>query len=260
VAGVEEGKGQFPQVGGLRFSFDASQPVGSRVQDVQVMVSGSYVDLDLDAEYTLASNDFMRGGGDAYTMFAENAIDPYDAGAVLADAVAEYIGSNSPVAAQLEGRITDLAPAATPEAEAEGEAEPTPQVTPEPAPTPAPEPAAAETAAAVQEPMTAEEPAEPMPMSGTIVGASAGAFASYEVAFDTSGPAEVTVSYAPENPVVAGAFGFDVYGPSGKVASGEYAGNHGERSAAFDAEAGVTYKVQIRNYLPGVAVSYEVSY
>jgi 5'-nucleotidase len=48
----------------------------------------------------------MRGGGDGYSMFAENAIDPYDAGAVMADSVADYIGVHSPVSPTVEGRIT----------------------------------------------------------------------------------------------------------------------------------------------------------
>jgi 5'-nucleotidase len=94
-------------VGGLRYAFDPEQPVGSRIVSVEVQnEDGSYTALDLNAVYQLASNDFMRNGGDDYTMFATNAIDPYDAGAVLADAVAEYIGANSPVSPSVEGRIT----------------------------------------------------------------------------------------------------------------------------------------------------------
>ena len=107
VSGIEEGEGRFAQVGGLRYAFDPEQPAGSRTVSVEVQnEDGSYTALDLNAVYQLASNDFMRNGGDDYTMFATNAIDPYDAGAVLADAVAEYIGANSPVSPSVEGRIT----------------------------------------------------------------------------------------------------------------------------------------------------------
>ena len=109
VSMVEEGKGQFPQVGGLKFAFDPSREAGSRVLNVEVNnADGSYSPIDLNTVYKVASNDFMRGGGDGYSMFADNAIDPYDAGAVLADAVAEYITANSPVSPGLEGRIVKL--------------------------------------------------------------------------------------------------------------------------------------------------------
>ena len=48
----------------------------------------------------------MDGG--LVTMLAENAIDPYDYGRPLDVVVAEYIEANSPVAPELEGRITGL--------------------------------------------------------------------------------------------------------------------------------------------------------
>ncbi|HID64719.1 MAG TPA: multifunctional 2',3'-cyclic-nucleotide 2'-phosphodiesterase/5'-nucleotidase/3'-nucleotidase, partial [Anaerolineae bacterium] len=107
VSQYEEQKGRFPQVGGLRYSFNPAQPVGSRIVSVEVKnPDGSYSPIDLNAVYKVASNDFMRHGGDGYDVFAENAIDPYDAGALLADAVAGYIGTYSPVSPAVEGRIT----------------------------------------------------------------------------------------------------------------------------------------------------------
>ena len=106
----EDQCGRFPQVGGLRYVFDPSQEAGSRIVSVDVKNSGGgYDPIDPDTVYKLVSNDFMRGGGDGYDMFANNAIDPYDSGAVLADAVANYIGGNSPVSPAVEGRITNLA-------------------------------------------------------------------------------------------------------------------------------------------------------
>jgi 5'-nucleotidase/UDP-sugar diphosphatase len=107
VSLYEEQEGRFPQVGGLKYTFDPSQDAGSRIVSVEVKnPDGTYSPIDLDAVYKVASNNFMRGGGDGYDVFAENAIDPYDAGAVLADAVAEYIGNQSPVSPAVEGRIT----------------------------------------------------------------------------------------------------------------------------------------------------------
>lgn len=107
--GGDSGTGRFPQVSGLRFSFDASKDVGSRVVSVEVLnENGEYEPLDPEATYSVASNDFMRQGGDEYTMFRDNAINPFDLGPELDVVLAEYITANSPVAPQVEGRITRL--------------------------------------------------------------------------------------------------------------------------------------------------------
>jgi len=58
--------GRFPQVAGLRFTFDASRPPGSRV--VEVTVNGQ--PLDDNRKYTLATTNFLAiDGGDGYAMF-----------------------------------------------------------------------------------------------------------------------------------------------------------------------------------------------
>jgi 5'-nucleotidase len=108
VSQVEEGGGRFPQVAGLRYTWDASQPVGSRIisADVWNDEAGAWEPLDLEKIYYVATNDFMRRGGDGYSMFEEFAIDPYDYGAPLDAVVADYITANSPIAPAVEGRIT----------------------------------------------------------------------------------------------------------------------------------------------------------
>jgi len=99
--------GRFPQVAGVRFSFDPTQDVGSRIVSVEVLnEDGSYSAIDPEATYAVVSNDFMRGGGDGYSMFAENAINPYDFGRPLDEVLANYLIENSPVAPSIEGRIT----------------------------------------------------------------------------------------------------------------------------------------------------------
>jgi len=116
-----EGTGRFPQVAGLRFAWNPDQPAGSRVVSVEIQNPDStYNPIDLTATYKMAANNFIRGGGDDYSVFAENAIDPYDYGPVLADAVAEYIGAQSPVAPEVEGRITQSTQAAPAELPASG--------------------------------------------------------------------------------------------------------------------------------------------
>jgi len=108
VSQVEEGSGRFPHVSGLRFSFDRAREAGSRILSVHVMgPDGGYSPIDLEAVYKLASNSFLRGGGDGYDVFADKAIDAYDSGSVLADALAGYVAESSPVNVTTEGRITE---------------------------------------------------------------------------------------------------------------------------------------------------------
>jgi 5'-nucleotidase len=58
--------GRFPQVSGLRFTFDATRPVGSRV--TEVTVGGK--PLDDKKKYSLATSSFLAmDGGDGYDMF-----------------------------------------------------------------------------------------------------------------------------------------------------------------------------------------------
>ena len=63
---AEEGEpGRFPQVAGLRFTFDASRAPGSRVVDVTVKGQP----LDDNKKYTLATTNFLAiDGGDGYAM------------------------------------------------------------------------------------------------------------------------------------------------------------------------------------------------
>ncbi len=105
VSQVEEVKGRFPQVAGLKFTWDASvAPNEGRVKDVMVASGDGFVAIDPAATYGLVSNNFVRNGGDGFKMFttAENA---YDFGPDLADVVAEYMAANGDNAASIEGRI-----------------------------------------------------------------------------------------------------------------------------------------------------------
>lgn len=106
AVGTDTGTGRFPQVSGLRFTFDADAEPGSRITSVEVQAAdGSFAPIDLEATYSIVTNDFMRRGGDGYSVFAENAINPYDFGSPMDQVVADYIAANSPINPQIEGRI-----------------------------------------------------------------------------------------------------------------------------------------------------------
>ena len=108
VSQVEQGAGRFPQVSGLRFSWDGSKAPGSRIVSVEVMAAdGSYAPIDPNAIYSVASLNFMRTGGDGYTVFQNNAIDPYDYGDPQDQVLSDFIREEGkPVTAMVEGRIT----------------------------------------------------------------------------------------------------------------------------------------------------------
>jgi len=107
VSQIEEGAGRFPQVAGLKYTFDTAKEPGSRVSDVMVAdASGSFAPIDPEATYGVASNNFMRAGGDGYKIFADDGMNAYDYGPGLEQVVADYIAANSPYKPYTDGRIT----------------------------------------------------------------------------------------------------------------------------------------------------------
>jgi 5'-nucleotidase len=103
VSQVSELAGRFPQVSGLRFSFNPTRPAGQRI--VEVAVGGR--PLDPAATYTVAINDFMLGGGDGYGMLRADGQVLIDAtgGPVMATAVMQAIQRAQTIAPTVEGRI-----------------------------------------------------------------------------------------------------------------------------------------------------------
>lgn len=109
---IEEGAGRFPQVSGLRYSFDKTRPAGSRLVAVDAIENGKPVPLDDAKTYGVVTNNYMRAGGDGYKVFAQKGINAYDFGPSLEDTVAAYLAANSPYRPYLDGRVTEVAAAA----------------------------------------------------------------------------------------------------------------------------------------------------
>ncbi|MBC8171536.1 MAG: 5'-nucleotidase C-terminal domain-containing protein, partial [Anaerolineae bacterium] len=110
VVGRADLAGRFPQVSGIRYSFDPNLEAGSRITGVDVLnEDGTYSPIDPVAVYTVVTNNFMRNGGDGYSVLATNAIAPYDFGLVDYDVFQSYLVSLGTVTAdnvKVEGRIT----------------------------------------------------------------------------------------------------------------------------------------------------------
>jgi len=106
VSQIEDVAGRFPQVSGMRYTFDPSKPVnGGRVTSIEIDENGSWQPLDLNKTYGMVSNNFIRGGGDGYKVF-RSASEIYDFGPDLADVVANYIKANPGYSGYTDNRIT----------------------------------------------------------------------------------------------------------------------------------------------------------
>lgn len=107
---VEDGAGRFPQVAGLKYSFDKSvAPNAGRVKSVEVMEGGAWTPINPDKDYLVATNNYVRQGGDGYKIFADKAKNAYDYGPGLEQVVADYLGTHRPYTPKLDGRITEIA-------------------------------------------------------------------------------------------------------------------------------------------------------
>jgi 5'-nucleotidase len=143
VSQVEEAAGRFPQVSGLKYTADLNKPAGSRITAVEVKEGDGFVALDPNKLYGVATNNYMRGGGDGYKVFSTGGQNAYDFGPGLESVVADYLAKNNPYKPYTDGRITVIAATAPPAGET---TEPAAAVPAAPA---AEAPAAAATQAAV---------------------------------------------------------------------------------------------------------------
>jgi len=95
---------RFLQVSGLTFTYDSSQPEGSRVVEVLVAEEA----LDAEDVYSVATNNYLAGGGDDYAVFLD-ATDVLDTMQIEDDVLAQYIRDAMVISPEVEGRIVDVA-------------------------------------------------------------------------------------------------------------------------------------------------------
>ena len=104
VSQVEARAGRFPQVAGLRYTFDPGRPVGSRILAVEVWEDERWKPVRPKSTYVVVTNNFLAQGGDGYTVFLE-ARSREVLGFVDYEVLAEYLSAHSPVSPGVEGRI-----------------------------------------------------------------------------------------------------------------------------------------------------------
>jgi 5'-nucleotidase len=89
------------QISGLTYTWNSSQPLGSRITEVRKAGSP----IDKNATYTVTVNNFLQGGGDNFRVFASgtNAV----VGPVDLEAFVSYVVNlTQPFTASIEGRIS----------------------------------------------------------------------------------------------------------------------------------------------------------
>ena len=98
--------GRFPQVSGVRFTFDARRPAGSRI--VELTVNGK--PLDPNKNYTLATSDYVAiDGGDGYEMLkSARVLIPRERAQFDSDILQAAITAKKIIAPKTDGRIKRL--------------------------------------------------------------------------------------------------------------------------------------------------------
>lgn len=102
VSRVEQLSGRFPQVSGMRYSYDPNRSAGNRI--VSTMVSSE--PIDPSTTYRLATNGFVAGGGDGYNMLTDvPRLITANEGALLSDLIIDRIQALTPISPETQGRI-----------------------------------------------------------------------------------------------------------------------------------------------------------
>jgi len=99
------GAGAFPQVAGLRITWNPAAAPEARLLALEVATAGGYAPIDPARTYLVVTNNFLRTGGDGYAMLRDRAIDPYDSGPGLDETVADAIANHPTFAPRAEGRF-----------------------------------------------------------------------------------------------------------------------------------------------------------
>ncbi|MBI3446400.1 MAG: 5'-nucleotidase C-terminal domain-containing protein [Magnetospirillum sp.] len=103
LSSVETKAGRFPQVSGIRITYDSTRPAGKRIIDSSM--GGK--PIEPKRLYRLATTDYLAAGGDGYVAFkAARVVVDASGGPLLANVVMDYLAAQGRVAPVVEGRVT----------------------------------------------------------------------------------------------------------------------------------------------------------
>lgn len=106
-AGLDEGKGTFPQVSGLRIVFDSTLPQGQRIKSIEV--NGE--EFDVAKSYVLATTDYLVEGGDGYTPLSrgkQKQTSSISENILISDLVQREISLTGKLSSKVDNRLVDV--------------------------------------------------------------------------------------------------------------------------------------------------------
>ncbi|MEL6525844.1 MAG: 5'-nucleotidase C-terminal domain-containing protein, partial [Chloroflexota bacterium] len=90
--------GRFPQVSGMRYTYDPTLEPGSRIISVEIeLEDGTFAPIDEMAVYTLATPNFIANGGDGYDILVEAGMNVYLFGRVDWEVTRDYMQLLTPI-------------------------------------------------------------------------------------------------------------------------------------------------------------------
>jgi len=105
VSQVEKGAGRFLQLSGASIVYDPTAPAGSRI--AQAMIGDA--PLDVNKVYTVATNDYILGGGDGFAALGGGKVlINAGNGNLMANDVMDYVVKMGGVTSKVEGRVKKL--------------------------------------------------------------------------------------------------------------------------------------------------------
>ena len=100
------GGGAFPMLAGLRAIWDPTAPPDARLLALTLRhADGTIASIDPSATYTLVTNNFVRTGGDGYTMLRDHAVTAYDNGSSLDAVIIDALARATSLSGGTDGRI-----------------------------------------------------------------------------------------------------------------------------------------------------------
>ena len=108
VSQAESQAGRFPQVSGIRFTWNPKAQPGSRIIRVEIKTASGYGPIEPKSTYRIVTNSFLYEGGDGYSSF-QKGTNPEYLGFVDYEILKEYIVDKSPLNARVEERIVSQA-------------------------------------------------------------------------------------------------------------------------------------------------------
>lgn len=102
---VEQVKGRFLQVSGMKYSWCPDAPAGQRVGSVTI--GGK--PIELNKQYTIATSEYLARGGDGFVMFkGKQPLNSKKVSLIMWELVRAYINEKGKVSPKVEGRISQV--------------------------------------------------------------------------------------------------------------------------------------------------------